>query len=38
MKFVDSVMSPGITPSWVSKKIIATHLKEVKDEREKEAK
>jgi len=36
MKFIDSVMSPGITPSWVSKKIIETHLKEVKDGREKE--
>jgi hypothetical protein len=36
MKFVDSVAAPGITPSWVSKKIIETHLKEVKDEQRKE--
>ncbi len=38
MKFVDSVMSYGITPSWVSKKVIATHLKEVRDERKEEEK
>lgn len=38
MKFVDSVMGYGVTPSWVSKKIIETHLKEVKDEQRKEEK
>lgn len=38
MKFVDSVMSPGITPSWVAKGIIDKHKKEVDNEREKEKK
>lgn len=38
MKFVDSVMSPGITPSWVSKRVIAKLKKEVKDEQRKEEK
>jgi hypothetical protein len=34
MKFVDSVMSPGITPSWTARKVIDKLKKEVKDERE----
>lgn len=38
MKFVDSVAAPGITPSWVSKKIIETLKKEVSDEQRKEEK
>ncbi len=38
MKFVDSVMSKGITPSWVSKRVIATLKKEVSDEQGKEEK
>jgi hypothetical protein len=38
MKFVDSVMSPGVTPSWVSKKIIDKLKKEVSDERKEEKK
>jgi hypothetical protein len=38
MKFVDSVMSKGITPSWVSRKIIDNLKKEVKDEGTKEEK
>ena len=38
MKFVDSVMSKGITPSWTARKIIDNLKKEVRDERKEEKK
>ena len=36
MKFVDSVMSKGITPSWTARKVIDQLKKEVSDEQRKE--